>query len=54
MALQAGEKWAGGFVVDATGSVVFTTSTVGAQWQGGFLRDADGRLVVRYGSTRPT
>jgi hypothetical protein len=52
MALQAGEKWVGGFVVDADGDVVFTTSTVGAQWQGGFLRDTDGRLVVRYARRR--
>jgi hypothetical protein len=48
VALLAAEKWICGFVVNSSGAVVTTTSTVGATFSEGFLRDPDGRLVVTY------
>jgi hypothetical protein len=47
MALQAGEvRGPGGYIFDAQGRLVLTTSTFGASMSGGLLRDPDGRLVV--------
>lgn len=48
MALQAGEHWVSGFVMDAQGNYAITTSQTGAVMQGGWLRDPDGRLVVMF------
>lgn len=48
MALQAGEHWQSGFVLDAAGNYAITTSQAGAAMQSGWLRDPDGRLVVIF------